>query len=128
MTNEEFKATPMIEKACFNNWWYGTPESSFEAYHKNIVVINPEGVRSYLNNENIDLKIYWLKTSKQERIRRQMNRESNPNIEEINRRIIADEKDFKDLSFEGKEIIQLSNETAYELTNSVVKIIEDNFG
>jgi guanylate kinase len=133
----------MLETTTFNGWNYGTPISSLEKDKINIGVFNPEGVRTIarikqINQEKVETKVYYLRTSDKERLLRQLNREENPCVDEIIRRFSADKEDFDfvhESSLDKKEdgiisyftpeffFYTLQNETVDDFTK-VVKFIE----
>lgn len=95
LTEKEFNNTEMIESCCFNNWHYGTPTTSLSKDKINLLVLNPEGIYNLLKEtEKYDIKIIRLIASDKERMLRQLNRETEPNVDEIVRRYTADKKDF----------------------------------
>lgn len=113
----------MLEATQFNGWFYGTSLSSLSEDKVNIGVFNPAGVRSIMD-ENIDLKVYYVRASDKERLLRQLNREINPNVEEILRRAAADKKDFSDL--EDIPYIEIYNEDKRLFNCLVDAIVQDN--
>jgi len=94
----------MLEYTGFNGWFYGTSLDSLSAEKINIGVFNPAGIRSLSQNPEIDLKVFRVKCSDKHRLLRQLNREKNPNVDEIVRRYYADKADFSELEFEYEEI------------------------
>lgn len=114
----------MLEASVFNDWCYGTTKSSFVNNKINIGVFNPEGVDSIIESpfsDNIDIVIFKITASDKTRIIRQLNRETNPNIEEIIRRYKTDKEDFYNIDFPYLKII---NETEEDLQNAVLEIIQ----
>ena len=61
-----------------------------------------------------------IKASDKNRLLRALNREENPNVDEIVRRFLADKKDFQDLDF---QMYELQNDTLDDL-NSNLKFIQ----
>ena len=96
----------MLEATEFNNWHYGTALSSLSTDKINVGVFNPEGIRCLMEDNFVDLTIYYVQTSNKERLIRQLNREENPDIQEIIRRFSTDEQDFKDLEDIDYQIIK----------------------
>lgn len=96
LAEKEFNNTDMIESCCFNNWYYGTPATSLSKDKINLLVLNPEGIYNLLKEKDkYDIKIIRLIASDKERMLRQLNRETEPNVDEIVRRYTTDKKDFK---------------------------------
>jgi guanylate kinase len=110
----------MLEISRFNNWAYGTSYNSLSNEKINVGVFNPTGIRSLLDNPNIDVDVYYVRAADKTRLLRQLNREENPDIEEIIRRYKADEKDFNNLDFSYKV---LDNEIYDDLLAGVDAIL-----
>lgn len=95
----------MLECTVFNDWFYGT---SFDSVRSgdiiNIGVFNPTGVESLLERPDCDVCVFWVKTNDKTRLLRQLNREENPNVQEIIRRFSADYNDFSDIDFNYSDI------------------------
>lgn len=104
----------MIEAACFNGWFYGTGFDSLRTDTVNIGVFNPQGIDSLMayGKEKIELYVYYVSTTPKNRLIRQLNRELDPDVDEIIRRYHADLIDFEDLDFHYNEI---PNNTEYDL-------------
>lgn len=96
----------MLEATEFNNWHYGTALSSLSTDKINVGVFNPEGIRCLIEDNFVDLTAYYVQTSNKERLIRQLNREENPDIQEIIRRFSTDEQDFEDLENIDYQIIK----------------------
>lgn len=90
----------MLEAVVFNNWGYGTPIDSLEKDKINIGVFNPAGIDCLLQDPRLKISPIRVTIPPQERLIRVLEREVNPNCEEICRRFLADQKDFADLPFE----------------------------
>lgn len=85
----------MLEITSFNNWYYGTSIDSLSDSKINIGVFNPEGIISLLKDDRIELEIYYIIAKEATRLIRQLNREKNPDVNEIVRRYTADEIQFQ---------------------------------
>ena len=108
-----------LETSRFNNWNYGTCRSSLSTELPNIGVFNPEGIYSLKQEKDIDLYVYRIKCSDKERLLRQLNREIEPNVDEIVRRYKTDKKDFAIFDAESDYRV-INNETKTDLTNGVL--------
>lgn len=84
----------MLEATEFNGWHYGTDSQSLTIDKINIGVFNPEGVRCLQEDENIELYVFYVRAAGKQRLLRQLNREENPDVDEIIRRYKADTEDF----------------------------------
>lgn len=90
----------MLEATCFNDWFYGTSYESLRSDVTNIGVFNPAGIDSLLGRRDVEVHVFYVIASPKDRLLRQLNREKDPNVDEIIRRYKADEIDFADLDFE----------------------------
>ena len=104
LTDSDFfglvKQGKMLEHTEFNGWHYGTGFGSLNKEKINIGVFNPEGIRKLKENPDIDLKVWRITCPEAERLKRQLEREENPDIEEIFRRYKTDKEDFDNLDFD----------------------------
>lgn len=111
VSREEFEKQiddgKMLEYTEFRGWYYGTSKAALNAATPNIGVFNVDGIYTMLEDEEIDLKIFRVIASDRIRLIRQLNRENNPDIEEIMRRYKTDKVDFEFLNF---DYIELPNE------------------
>lgn len=98
----------ILEATIFNNWGYGTAINALSADCPNIGVFNPAGIRALSVDRRIDLHTYYLEVSEKDRLIRQLQREMNPDIDEIFRRLKADREDFDDLEFKYTTLINSS--------------------
>lgn len=104
LTNEEFAAKvlngDMLEVTYFNNWHYGTAKTSLKD-GVNIGVFNPEGFdclrETQLYDNEITVVGFYVDVEDKLRMIRQLNRESDPDVEEICRRFFADLEDFEEI-------------------------------
>ena len=113
-------ADQMLETSGFNGWYYGTSYDSLSADKPNIGVFNPQGIRSLLKRQDIELTVYRVHTSAKIRLLRQLNRENNPDVNEIIRRFMTDTEDFDMLEF---PYYRLFNENLDDLTEAVGEIL-----
>ena len=124
LTDERFqqliKEDQMLETAEFNGWYYGTMKQALSEEKVNIGVFNPTGIRSLLKREDIELKVFYVRAPAKKRLIRQLNREDNPNVDEVIRRYTTDKEDFSKIDFEYYE---LTNETQEDLDNNVQEIL-----
>ena len=87
----------MFEATVFNEWCYGTGIESVKENAINIGVFNPEGAETLLHDKRVNLVIVYINANDKIRLIRQLNREVNPDIDEIIRRYKADKIDFEDV-------------------------------
>lgn len=98
----------MLEATCFNDWFYGTSYDALRSDVVNIGVFNPTGIESLLGRPDVEVEVYYIAASAKTRLLRQLNREEDPDVNEIVRRYKTDESDFMELDFDYKMI---TNET-----------------
>ena len=111
------KSGLMSEWRCFNGWYYGTEDSVLEpAPAVNVGVFSPGAVRDLMLDCEYCVKVYRICASDKNRLLRQIDREDDPNINEIVRRFNSDSEDFKRLGFSYQS---LSNNTMEELRQSL---------
>ena len=119
ITGEEFGelvvSGKMFEASCFNDWFYGTGVDSLKENKLNIGVFNPEGIESMLQHSNVNLTVIRVWASDKNRLLRQLNREENPDVDEIIRRFKADREDFDNLPF-----------THYIVDNNTMEAMEES--
>lgn len=85
-----------LEYAEFRGWRYGTLKNSIRSDKINIGVFNISGVKQLMKLPNEEYLIIpiWVKCSDKTRLLRQLNREQDPDCEEICRRFATDQKDL----------------------------------
>lgn len=117
----------IIEAANFNGWVYGTDIAALDKNKINVGIWNPQGIETLLENSDLSIFIVRLKVTDKIRVLRALNREQNPNVEEIARRYLADLKDFQKFDriiqeYKVKYYISRWNNT-YEDMQENIKII-----
>lgn len=114
----------MIEQTVFNNWYYGTPIFSFDSNKINVVIVNPQGARHYINNDMFNIiTIYYLQADDKIRLARQKDRDIKADLQEIQRRYETDEKDFLNfenyIDFHNLPLIIRDNNTLIQLQANI---------
>ena len=89
----------MLETTEFNKWYYGTPIQALDRGKINIGVFNIDGIADLLAEPYLEVLPIYIYTYDEKRLKRSLNREKHPDCEEICRRFLADEKDFKYIPF-----------------------------
>ena len=124
LTSKEFAEKvlngEMLEATIFNNWHYGTSIDALNPNKINIGVFNPDGIRSIIKNPKVDVTVFRIVCSDKERLLRQLNRETHPNVDEIIRRYTTDKIDFSSLPFSYTEI---ENQNAEDLDLATYTIL-----
>lgn len=109
----------ILEYTEFNGWYYGTHRQEFDDNTLiSIGVFDPQGVRN-LQKKGYSVLVYKLCVPDKERLIRQLNREEDPDIEEIIRRYQTDKEDFANLDF---KYIEISNYDKKDLKRNLKKI------
>ena len=125
ISKEEFEKKiineQMLEYAVFNDWFYGAGYESLDKDKINIGVFNPDGITSLLKSPDCNVISFWIKANDKVRLIRQLNRETNPDVNEVIRRFQADAKDF---NFRNNfNPIILTNDTEEDLEHNIKRII-----
>jgi len=82
-----------LEAVNFNGWWYGTSLHNWRT--KDIFIMTPSGIKSIPEEDRKNCIVVYFDISLQERKKRLMKRSD---ADSVNRRIMADENDFRDFS------------------------------
>lgn len=88
----------MLESSKFRDWYYGTAIDGLNPNLINVGVFNPTGICNLLENEEVDVYVVMVEAPGKVRLLRSLNREINPDVDEIVRRYMTDKKDFEDFS------------------------------
>ena len=91
-----------IEFTSFRNWFYGTSTDNLSKEKINIGVFNIKGIKQILEDEEIECLPIYIKTLPKIRLLRQLQRENEPDCDEIIRRYLTDKQDFLNIPFEYK--------------------------
>jgi len=116
-----------LEYAEFRGWRYGTLKNSIRSDKINIGVFNIAGVKQLLNlpwDEYTIIPIY-ITCSDKTRLLRQLNREVEPDCEEICRRFKTDKEDFtrKNINFHHFIIENEHNEISAIVQNDILPLL-----
>lgn len=88
-----------IEATSFNDWFYGTDIHELSLENINIGVFNIQAIECMLDDPCLKVYPIYIDASDKTRLLRNLNREEEPNCQEICRRFLADLKDFDDIPF-----------------------------
>ena len=117
----------MLECVVFNDWVYGTSIEALDKDKINIGVWNPEGAEILNQDNRVKCINILLETNPKLRLMRSLEREENPNVDEIIRRYKADQKDFSHIDFDYFILENNGEKTIEELANMALSIV-DKFG
>ena len=122
---DEFTKKDFLEYTTFRNWWYGTPIDSLDINKINIGVFNIAGIyqltNSNINNKRVNCLPIYIKVNPKIRLIRQLQRENNPDCDEIIRRYLTDQKDFFNIPFEYK-IIENNYDEIKPIINDILDL------
>lgn len=123
LSNEEFALQvldhSMLEATEHRGWFYGTSLSSLSETKINIGAFNPIAIDILAEDPRVELVVYKIAASPKTRLLRQLNRERNPDVDEIIRRYGSDNRDYAEME---TPYIELSNENENDLQNNVIYI------
>ena len=111
----------LLEATSHRDWFYGTAVESLVLSCVNVGVFNPLALNILHEDPRVDLKIYEIAASDKTRMLRQLNREVNPDVDEIVRRYGTDKRDFEEIEFPYET---LQNETEEDLWNNVKFLLD----
>lgn len=106
---QEFQSNKnIIAQTKFKEWLYGTNLEDLAIDKWNIGVFTPWSVRLLLNDDNEkinNLIIFYIQADDRVRLERSLAREPQGDIIEMCRRMLADDKDFKEITFDYYPIL-----------------------
>lgn len=117
-----------IEFTNFRDWWYGTSIDHLNKNKINIGVFNIKGINEILKDGQVDCLPIRIVCGDKLRLIRQLNREINPNCMEIIRRFLTDAKDFLDISFKYKSVLNDTNEIIIPVLDTIEELIKEKWG
>lgn len=105
----------LLEVTEFRGWGYGTTVDGVRTDCVNIGVFNPSALYSLMISGKVSLFVVKVNASGKIRLLRSLEREENPDVDEIVRRYLADKKDFEDFStFYEPDYIVDNNEQGWD--------------
>lgn len=122
ITDDEFtdkllNKNEMIAATSFNNWGYGICKNDLKEDKLNIVILSPEELSCFFSYNNIyDIKVIYVTAADKIRLIRSLQREENPDIDEIYRRYKDDNRQF--LYYNDEIIEYIGKENIYNLSTS----------
>lgn len=118
LTPEEFAIRinngNMLEAVSFNNWFYGTDINNLSEEGINIGSFDIFSIECLLKDSRLEVYPFEVKVSDKERLIRALNREENPNCQEICRRFLQDKKDFCEIPFKYQVLENNAFEDMYK--------------
>lgn len=127
VTEEDFFKHEFIEYTSFNNWLYGTPKDSIDISKNHVIVVNPQGLLSFVDTYGWDnVAALVIHRGDRDRAIDYLSRDTNASVDELCRRFKADDIDFNVFnSLHNNHIHHIQNETGKfgECISQVEKII-----
>lgn len=101
VTLEEFQSNKdIIARTQFREWLYGTNLNDLVTNKWNIGVFTPSSIQQLLSDKRINnLIIFYIQADDKVRLERSLAREPQGDVIEMCRRMLADNEDFKELTF-----------------------------
>ena len=101
LSDEEFAKKvldgSMLEATSFREWFYGTALDQLDPEKINIGVFNISGIECLHTDTRLDIEPVWIHASDKTRLMRSLQREDNPDCNEICRRFQTDKRDFDEM-------------------------------
>lgn len=131
LTVEEFThkvlSGDMLEATEFREWFYGTALDALSAEQVNIGVFNTAGLEALFEDTRLEVLPVSVEASDKTRLMRQLNRETNPDCEEICRRFFADKQDFKrfeaEIELDFEEYIWYIDNDNGHLDGTIIELV-----
>lgn len=129
LTPEEFTQKifngDILEAQMFNDWAYGLDANDLVEDKINIGAFSIDSIETILEQcPNIELIPIRIVVDDKTRLERAMNREENPNCEEICRRFLSDKKDFSFIDFKHWIIPNYTKPSA--AATMIVNLLDSN--
>ena len=125
ITAEEFSekvvSGELIEASVFNHWGYGSSLDSYSKDKINILALGIDHLRDFIEFHSNEFEIYpvLVLASDKTRLLRQLNREAEPNVNEIIRRFLSDKKDYEKIDLNH---LILPNETNDQVSYCIERL------
>ncbi len=112
VSKEEFQSNKdIIATTQFREWLYGTDLKDLITDKWNIGVFTPSSIKQLQNDKRIaNLLIFYIQADDRVRLERSLARELQGDVLEMCRRMLADNEDFKDISFEYLPVLNNNTE------------------
>lgn len=126
LTTDEFTEKvlncQMAEAAEFNNWFYGTGKDVLDKDKINIMTCDLVAADNLYHDPDLDVCIIHVEVEPKERLIRALKREKNPDVNEVVRRFIDDERKYDESNFVGLPYYTVKNNSKTQLKNAVGEI------
>ena len=113
----------IVEYSIKKDWYYGTDRTCYDEHKVNIGVFDVSRLPYLLANEDFEVTVVMIHASDKTRIIRQLNRENEPDVDEILRRYENDKKDFRLIEFTPDLVVD--NDYYVDIETSAHKILDE---
>lgn len=130
VTLEEFQSNKdIIARTQFREWLYGTNLNDLVTNKWNIGVFTPSSIQQLLSDERINnLIIFYIQADDKVRLERSLAREPQGDVIEMCRRMLADNEDFKELTFNYYPILNNQKDDFKKAIGQIwIRIIYETF-
>ena len=124
--NEFFKRRAydnFIECTTHREWLYGVEFQNLHPSKVNIGVFNPIAIKQLAERKDVNLTIFRIEAKDKTRLLRQLNREEDPDCQEIVRRYNSDRFDFSSFDYNYPNT-KIENETEEDLVAALGTILQ----
>ena len=118
----------LIEHSEFRHWFYGSDISCLDPNKINIGIYDLKRIQDILKRDDIECYPIYIKASDKTRLIRQLEREENPDCNEIIRRFMADRADYINIkypSFKFKFFTIENDDNRFSLLNTIIDYIKE---
>lgn len=124
--NEFFKrlaCNQFIECTTHREWIYGVEFQNLNPFEINIGAFNPIAIKQLAERKDVNLTIFQIEAKDKTRLLRQLNREEDPDCQEIVRRYNSDRFDFSSFDYNYPNT-KIKNETEEDLVAALGTILQ----
>lgn len=114
----------MAEAAIFNDWFYGTDKTTLSKELVNILICDLNAAEQLAQDSELDVAIAYIKAEPKERLLRALKREKDPNVNEIVRRFIDDEKKYCSENMFDISYFTIENNSKTQMKAAIGKICD----
>lgn len=110
-----------LDVEVFNDWHYGISIDDLDPEKINIGVVNFQAIEQLYRDNRVQIYTVFINAKDKTRLLRQLNREINPDCNEIVRRFLADREDFNycDLHID----LTIDNEDTFEIAYNAAPLV-----
>jgi guanylate kinase len=112
-----------VECTTHRDWFYGVEFQNLHPYKINVGAFNPIAIKQLAEREDVQLTIFKVEAKDKTRLLRQLNRENDPDCQEIVRRYSSDRLDFSLFDYNYPNI-KIENETEEDLIAALGIILQ----